>query len=683
MTELNFTVYGNSNYEKMPTKSNDKTLEYTLTDFQALEMFSGIFGKFFFILSLEECLVLCNKLKVKIPEVFSQSKTISCKLTLLVFKIELARYLYANIADDEDIAGIESEVRMYMSNWVASRISHINENNEVARLNRIIKGGFYDAVMDIPISTINHKIGTEYSINDANSADITVINVQIWQYIMETLNNEPSSKVSKLSASISPAPPCASALGSNPVHNVNGKADDMITEETVSYSQMASTLKSPLIRNNDGSITFDFNNTDRLSYYKFKDKVLKTLTNEEDADESQWLKDHPAERIMLVNHYIFSKINLSRIHLSAGRSGTVMTTSHIHNMNSWPITSGKFLILTNLPIEIKNDRRFNKNIQNIITKVGVAVDLSNFNIVNYCSQIDFDDFGQPLSCILTLEIIAPIDWKCTSFCIEEQIARQYSSRIGVNICSQIPSCSTPNLIILVDGSSLLEAPIHQGKLREVLEAILQTDVHVILNPKHIHRPSLVGDKSASHNHMIFAVFAVSITDKSIEDCRNVLNINKQKTQLLTIDKRQFIIAKTFADLLEKPLPMSVVKSVPSAQIITNVAPTTSQDAFCNAISNKHAESELFIIPALPISPSSPVSFHIVLPPGEDKMIIDVGALPYHKDHQPKLHSINYACFATNVKGILIQHPTKYNPFRYATDSTKVISPLGHSSSAKK
>ena len=125
MTELNFSVYGNLNHEKMPTKSNDKTLEYTLSDFQALEMFSGIFGKFFFILSLEECLLLCNKLKVKIPEVFSQSKTISCKLTLLVFKIELASYLYANIADDEDIVGIESEVHMYMSNWVVSKMYNV------------------------------------------------------------------------------------------------------------------------------------------------------------------------------------------------------------------------------------------------------------------------------------------------------------------------------------------------------------------------------------------------------------------------------------------------------------------------------------------------------------------------------------------------------------------------------
>ena len=683
MTELNFSVYGNLNHEKMPTNSNDKTLEYTLSDFQALEMFSGIFGKFFFILSLEECLSLCNKSKVKIPEVFSQSKNISCKLTLLVFKIELARYLHANIADDEDIVGIESEVRMHMSNWVASKISHINEKNEVARLNRIIKGGFYDAAMDIPIPTINHEIGTEYSINDATSADIAVINLQIWQCIMESHNIEPSSKISKPSTSVPPAPPCASAPGPKPVHTVNGEAETMIIEDTVSYSQMASTLKSPLIRNNDGSITFDLYNTDMMKFSRIKDKVLKTPTNQDIAEESQWLENHTAERTLLVNHYRYSTtVNISRIHLSAGRSGTVMTTSHIHNMTSWPITSGKYLILTNLPIEVKNDRRY-KTIQNIITKVGVAVDLSNLNIVTQCSQIDLDDFGQPRFCILTLEIIAPIDWKCTSFCVEEQIAKQFSSRIGVNICSQIPSCSISNLIILVDGSSLPEAPILQGKLREVLEAILQTDVYVILNPKHIHRSSPVGDKSVSHNHMIFAVFAVSTTDKSIEDCRNVLNINKQKTQLLTIDKRQLIIAKTFADLLEKPLPVSLVKSVPSAHIVTNVAPATSHDAFCNAIPNKHAESEIFIIPALPLSPSSPVSFHIVLPPGEDKMIIDVGALPYHKDHQPKLHSVNYACFTNNIKGSLIQLQTKHNPFKYAIDSTKVISPLGHSSSAKK
>ena len=385
--------------------------------------------------------------------------------------------------------------------------------------------------------------------------------------------------------------------------------------------------------------------------------------------------------MLLINKYVSSNVNLTLVHVSKGKPGTVVTLSHINNMISWHTSAGNFLVITNLPPNVISDAKYINNLRNIANLLSVAVDFDTLSVAHCCSYVDYDAFGQPNSCIITLPVVGPSAWQCSSQCFETQINKAFKSRVGLNVCNLRPTCTLANLICCVDGSSMSEVPFHQKKLQEVVGNVLGIEVHAILIPKHIHRPALGPGENSSHNHMVFAIFVDPGSNRSIEDLHNVLNISRAKTQCLTIDSRHFIIAKSFVDLLENPLPLSVVKSVPSVYIINNLPSTTTHEIIGKSVSKEIAGLQVYIVPNLPITPTSTVAAHIIPHSGED-LIVDVMTLPATKNTKPPfLQFINYACPSSNAQGVHVKHNIRFNHFLYAKEAcipSKSSSSVGHS-----
>ena len=707
------------NERGMTSISSKNGVQYTLDEFSRFSIIEDILGESFFKIKYDDFLTMFKNAGIPDPNFnpgFYDSLQLSDpKLKQLVLKVELSRFMINNLqTNDTFLTGLENFVPI-LANFIRSfpakgKLVDSLVNKEVVRLNLLISEGFYNECLEVDIDKINARYNTMFA-EEITYDKVFERNLQIFMFVVNyTAGNNPSLPVatttytfrnsvpfnavlpvvnSTTQMTIEEAQSAAINYNSNyppvvalaiPIATVTSlpiiaaAPPTIITPIVVStvntnpigiasYAQAANqNNKSPLYLVN-GKPCFDYDKVDMLLLIKFNQK--NNFDMPLDAIQSAeafrtFHENNEPERLRFYNCYITSKMNITKLHLSAGKSGDVFTVSHIHYMKEWPYTKERYIMFTNLPKEFKNedDKKRKSRLANWCNLLGIAVDVNAF-LGDRWFGINSDDVGQDNILMLLLPINIDGHTKsrqCVNFCHTERICNKFDSVIGLNIIEE--TCSFQNPLLFIDGATNLEVQFLRAKIQKILEHILDQPIIVILHPFYVKVTN--EEAVCHHSHMIYVIYCVH--NVLFDDLYNILNlVNKIKVQNLIVDGRILIMAKTIEDLTRNNFTKALISSVPNSYVVFNVNPivTPEQAMICSVGSNP---SDIFVVPSS-IKPGSVDIHYIVpanIPPGK-KILVDPGILPVGP--VPITHAeINYARPNMASNGKNRTHNRKHNHF---------------------
>ena len=447
-----------------------------------------------------------------------------------------------------------------------------------------------------------------------------------------------------------------------------------------SYAQAHSQqIKAPFYINN-GIHFLNYDKVDMLLLHKFNQKNKFNMPLDAILDIGSlenYLESNEVERARFYNCYVVSKMNITKVHLSAGKPGAVTTESHRHNMSEWPPTKEGFIVITNLPKEFRTGNEAERKLllSRWSNQLEIAVDVNAF-LGDRWYGINTDDVGQDDTLMLVLPIMNDGNIKprqYATYCNPERINKKFESMIGFNIIEKPCPFLTP--LLFIDGLTLSEVQFMKMKIQQVLEQVLDQELIVLLHPFYVK--ATIEGTICHHTHMMLVVYCVHKV--AFEDLYNMLNlVNKSKVQDLIVDGRIFIMAKTINEIIKNKFTKALISSIPNAYVVFNVHPSVTPELALNCVVG-HAPKDIFILPSV-FKTNATVDIHYIVPqdiPMGTRIIINPGILPVGP--VPIVHAeINYARpnMASNGKNRV--HHWKNNHFVEVVADTNRDKPTSNS-----